>query len=724
MTSLTSKRHGRLTGSLTIVATIALVATMGVAQPAAAADEAVIDLGDTQQVVRGFGGMTHAAWIGDLTPTQRDTAFDNGADDLGLSVLRIPVPESRAEFSRDLATAKAAYDKGVTVFASPWNPPAEFTETFEMEPPAVGSKYEAEEGTLVSATVSTDQPGFEGAGYVEFGDASGASVQFDAVTIGSAGTKNLAFRYALAEGSRTVDLYLNGTLAVADITFTATGSASTWARKHVQLPMTPGQNVVRLETTGSGGPSLDNVQASAYVAPGEAKRLRHDRYAEYAAYLDEYVTYLRDNGVELYAISIQNEPDYAHEWTWWTPGEIVTFLRDHADAISTRVMAPESFQYRKDMTDPILNDPEALANTDIIGAHLYGTAVEDFPYPLFEEKGAGKELWMTEVYVPNSSSSANLWPEALEVAEHIHHAMVDGQFQAYVWWYIRRSYSPMLDDGSISKRGYSMAHFSKFVRPGDVRVGASPSPQEGVVTSAYLRDDGTATVVAVNTGETAVEQDFSFSGASIGDVSSWVTDATRGLAEQPVIGASGDRFTASLPAQSVTTFVTQADAGSGIPIEATVDTEAPGSLTLSVADYGESLDIGVAENLGDRLRASGDLPGVTVTDSRNAAQAANGGWTVTGRSSGFDGPVAVGPENVGWVPRVIDPSSSISVGEPKETALSGGEGLAEPATLGRAAAENRRGSTALSADVALDLPVDSPAGTYRGTLTLTLFPVD
>lgn len=115
---------------------------------------------------------------------------------------------------------------------------------------------------------------------------------------------------------------------------------------------------------------------------------------------------MRDNGVELYGISVQNEPDYAHEWTWWTTEEMNRFLRDFAGRIDCRVIAPESFQYVKEVSDPILQDPAALANVDIIGAHLYGTAYEDFRYPLFAEKGAGKELWMTEVYHPNSSSSA------------------------------------------------------------------------------------------------------------------------------------------------------------------------------------------------------------------------------------------------------------------------------------------------------------------------------
>jgi glucuronoarabinoxylan endo-1,4-beta-xylanase len=713
---------------LAAVSTAAMVAGLAVtAVPASAADEAVVDISEQRQVIRGFGGMSHEAWIGDLTTEQRDTAFDNGADDLGMTILRIPVPESRADFPRNLATAQAASQKGALVFASPWNPPAEFTENFAMEPPAVGSKYEAESGGLVGAQVANAQPGFEGAGYVEFVESAGASVQFNGITLGSTGVKNLAFRYALASGSRTMDLYLDGVLALEDVVFDATGSASSWARKHVQLTMSSGVHSVRLVTTGGGGPSLDNVQVSAYVEPGQAKRLRYDRYADYAAYLEEYVDYMRDNGVDLYAISIQNEPDYAHEWTWWTPDEIVRFLRDHADVISTRVMAPESFQYKKNMSDPILNDPGALANTDIIGAHLYGTALADFPYPLFEQKGEGKELWMTEVYVPNSTAnSANLWPEALGVAEHIHHSMADAQFQAYVWWYLRRSYGPMLEDGSISKRGYSMAHFSKFVRPGDVRVEATKSPQAGVLLSAYLRADGSVAIVAVNSNSAAVEQAVSVGGVQLESVSAWTTDASRNLAPVDQPAPDGSSFTATLAAASVTTFVVEpGDVGdSGIPIRATVQEGAEGALALHIADTGDGVDLGETSASGNLLRAQGELPIVTVVDSRNEEQAAGGGWTVTGHSSTFVGARTYSGAHLGWTPRFSGEPTGAALGQPIATALAGGYGLEGPQVLAQAGADTRAGATKLTAGLALELPVDAPAGQYRARLAISLFPVD
>ncbi|MEU8350341.1 glycoside hydrolase family 30 beta sandwich domain-containing protein [Streptomyces sp. NPDC048845] len=287
-----------------------------------------------------------------------------------------------------------------------------------------------------------------------------------------------------------------------------------------------------------------------------ARRLRYDMYAAYAQHLNDFSAYMRDNGVDLYAVSVQNEPDYAQEWTWWTPAEMIRFLRENAGSISTKVIAPESFQYVKSFSDPILNDPQALANLDVLGAHLYGTRSQDFPYPLFRQKGRGKELWMTEVYHPNSSDSADLWPQALDVAEHVHRALVDAEFQAYVWWYIRRSYGPMREDGRISKRGAAMAHFSKFVRPGHVRLDVTPSPRANVHTSAYKGGDGAIVVVAVNKGASPVSQSFTLGNGASSGVTSWLTDAGRTLTPQGAVSVSNGSFTGELPAQSVTTFVT------------------------------------------------------------------------------------------------------------------------------------------------------------------------
>ncbi|MDR7327781.1 MULTISPECIES: glucuronoarabinoxylan endo-1,4-beta-xylanase XynC [Catenuloplanes] len=423
----------------TVLTTMGAVPVLTVAASIAGAGEAAaatanINPAAPRQTIRGFGAMAHAAWIGDLTAAQRDTAFGAGEGRLGFSLLRIPVGENRADWSRDLATAKRAVELGATVFASPWNPPASMVETFNR-----------------------------------------------------------------------------------------------------------------------------NGQTNA-------RRLRYSSYGAYATHLNDFATYMRDNGVNLYAISVQNEPDYAAEWTWWTAAELVRFLRENAGAIGTRVIAPESFQYIKSLSDPILNDAAALANTDIIGAHLYGTSYANFPYPLFTQKGAGKELWMTEVYYPNSNAnSGDAWPEALDVGEHMHRAMVDAGFQAYVWWYLRRSYGPMREDGRISKRGAMMAHFARFVRPGYTRVDATANPASNVYVSAY-RGGNTVVIVAVNKNTSPVSQQFTLANtAASGSVANWLTDASRTVAPQTALAMANGSLTATLPARSVTTFVTSISGGTTTP---------------------------------------------------------------------------------------------------------------------------------------------------------------
>jgi glucuronoarabinoxylan endo-1,4-beta-xylanase len=161
---------------------------------------------------------------------------------------------------------------------------------------------------------------------------------------------------------------------------------------------------------------------------------------------------------------------------------------------------------------------------------------------------------MTEVYHPNSEAdSGDKWPEALQTAQHVHNAMVEAEFQMYVWWYIRRSYGPMLENGNISKRGYMMSHFSKFVRPGYVRVDATKAPVTNVDVSAYKSADSVV-IVAINRTTSAVNQKFVINNGTVTKMEGWRTSGNENMVKIADVNVSGS-FTANLPAQSVTTFV-------------------------------------------------------------------------------------------------------------------------------------------------------------------------
>lgn len=188
------------------------------------------------------------------------------------------------------------------------------------------------------------------------------------------------------------------------------------------------------------------------------------------------------------------------------------------------------------------------------------------------------------------------------------------------------------------------------------------------------------------------------------------TSVRFGIDFGPVVGGSGDiPVSAEIP-------------GVGGPGQ-------PGALVFTVADGGVGL--GAARNAGDRLRLTGALPQVSVTDSRTA-----GGWAVTGHATdlaggaagagGADAASTILSQHLGWAPFLV--GGPARPGAAVAASLSGGPGLAVPATLGtgaRAAGSAAPAGTAvLGADVVLEVPVDTRAGTYTGAVTVSLFPTD
>jgi glucuronoarabinoxylan endo-1,4-beta-xylanase len=306
------------------------------------------------------------------------------------------------------------------------------------------------------------------------------------------------------------------------------------------------------------------IIAAPWYAPGEmvetvngVSRVRYDMYDEYAAHLDSFNTYMTNNGVPIYGISVQNEPDITDNWTSWTPDEMLTFMRDYAHAIEgTRVMAPESFQFRCVMSDPILNDPVACVNTDIICGHIYGGGCAS--YPLAEEKG--KEVWMTE-HLSGENSHANDWNWAFAVAKEINDVMQAGM-SAYVWWYLVRYYGPICDGtyarkGEVTKKGYIMSQYSRFIRPGYYRVECNVSPWScNVYVTAYKDSSSSkAVIVAVNPSSAPLDLAIRIQKGSMNQFTPYTTTEFKNCVQGDDINIIDNKFTFNLEASSITTFV-------------------------------------------------------------------------------------------------------------------------------------------------------------------------
>ena len=163
----------------------------------------------------------------------------------------------------------------------------------------------------------------------------------------------------------------------------------------------------------------------------------------------------------------------------------------------------------------------------------------------------------------------------------------------------------------------------------------------------------------------------------------------------------------------------------GVELRAVVPEGQNGVLALSVADDGSGVTLDGPQHTGTALRFRGQLPAVTVTDSRSVSQAGVTGWAVSGQAYSFDsGSRLLDARHLGWTPRIETPRAGLVAGDARATALDGGVGLVVPGRLASATSEGRVGSATIGADLVLDVPVDTAPGEYAGTLSLSLFPVD
>ncbi|WP_372775330.1 glycoside hydrolase family 30 beta sandwich domain-containing protein [Mangrovibacterium sp.] len=320
------------------------------------------------------------------------------------------------------------------------------------------------------------------------------------------------------------------------------------------------------------------VLASPWSPPAEWKSnnsvngggyLLEEHYADFANYINEFVQYMDGQGAKVDVVSIQNEPDWVagYEGCEYTTSGMYNFVKNYAGTITgAKVLAAESLNSKHSYTDNILNDAQAAEKLDIVGGHLYGSGIA--LYTLAEQKG--KEIWMTEHLLNLNSGNnpdnwttntpaATIWNETMEMVTEIQSCM-SYNWNAYIWWYIRRYYSFLGDGekgttrGQILKRGYAMSQFSKFIRPGYVRIKAElDNPSTALNVTAY-QGDNKLVVVAINPSDSDISGvTINMQGASFTAVAYTTSEFVNREMESLMTDNATVNFT--IPAKSITTVV-------------------------------------------------------------------------------------------------------------------------------------------------------------------------
>jgi len=320
-------------------------------------------------------------------------------------------------------------------------------------------------------------------------------------------------------------------------------------------------------TNGSPGGSFTTSQNDPNGCTGKGSMPVLTDLPGFANALVTWVQNAKSNGVPIYAVSAGNEPDSCgiNQTTSYSAAQLaawINVLGPAMAAIDVKVMAPETMNACgfTGYFNAIKNDSAAWNAVSIFASHEYGCGTLPSQPSIAD---AGKEYWETEVDTGTGSgdSSGDGIASALKMATTIHNDLTKANLNAWHLWWL---YNASGNGGCLydttnnvwTKRLWVLGNYSRFVRPGFMRVSTSGTVPSGVYVSAYQNPaDGTVVVVAINTNSSATPLSLYVSGVVPCSITPWVTSASDSLASKGAITVSNARFSATLDAQSVTSFV-------------------------------------------------------------------------------------------------------------------------------------------------------------------------
>lgn len=296
--------------------------------------------------------------------------------------------------------------------------------------------------------------------------------------------------------------------------------------------------------------------------------MRADDPGSYVEWALRMLLRFREKGVELALYAPLNEPEIAGDFPpeWLRQVVVQLGRRMRSVGLDTKLVVPddENPVDAYERAAAVLSDPEARRYVGAVAFHIYRNVNPTTLTRLRRLATAyGLELWMTEY----NSKTYTDWRSSVDWGVKMHELLTVGSVNAID--YLFAFFGNWVGDTTLVRmdfengryRGYGLTslywitgQYSRFVRPGDVRVAATPASGE-VLVSAY-RGRGRVTVVAINPSsrQQALRARIVRGGVSrfVAHVRSSASERWRALPPPRLLGS---RFAATLPPESITTFV-------------------------------------------------------------------------------------------------------------------------------------------------------------------------
>ncbi|WP_081171422.1 glycoside hydrolase family 30 protein [Niastella populi] len=260
--------------------------------------------------------------------------------------------------------------------------------------------------------------------------------------------------------------------------------------------------------------------------------LKPEYYGVYATYFVKYIQAMKAEGITIDAITVQNEPLHGGN----NPSMVMqavdqaAFIKNNlgpafaAAGITTKIITYDHNADRPDYPLAILNDAAAKAYVDGSAFHLYGgsiTALTDV-----HNAHPDRHVYFTEQWVGGPGNFAG------DLKWHVENLIIGATrnwSRNVLEWNLAAdaSYQPHTPGGCTSCLGaltigsdvtrnvayYIIAHASKFVRPGSVRIASNNSGS--FATVAFKNPEGKKVLIVLNKGTETGSFNIKFNGKMV-----------------------------------------------------------------------------------------------------------------------------------------------------------------------------------------------------------------
>ncbi|HZC39117.1 MAG TPA: glycoside hydrolase family 30 beta sandwich domain-containing protein [Streptosporangiaceae bacterium] len=291
----------------------------------------------------------------------------------------------------------------------------------------------------------------------------------------------------------------------------------------------------------------------------------------YASYLVQYAKDYAAAGVPLTYVGPENEGNLSvpQDSMIMSPAQTASFMPILAATLArsglpTRAecCATESWDYAQKYAAAIETDKQANRATALFTSHGY------FAAPGSPLRGWSKPVWETEwapfgfkpwdpAWDDGSPSAGFTW------AQQIYTGLTAANLDAFLYlWGASTSGLTGPNTGLVEVKGntvatsgrlWAFASYSRFIRPGAVRIGTTTS-RAALQAGAFRNSNGSIAVIVLNRGHSRQVANFSLRGLSGAHVTPYLTDTGHQLSAQSPITIRNGGFTATLPPRSLVTY--------------------------------------------------------------------------------------------------------------------------------------------------------------------------